>query len=168
MHTLKRAPTSQSLRNGTQTQGNLLSRESTNIRALSKEFANLIQVYLDSIDVPTDHRFLARRRAGIAFSASWSVCLQSDGFHVNHIHPKGWISSAFYIDLPKSIGESGKEGWFKAGESYLRLGGEDRDGLFIRPEPGVLVLFPSYMWHGTYPFHGDGNRLAIAFDTLPV
>ena len=29
-----------------------------------------------------------------------------------------------------------------------------------------LVLFPSYMWHGTVPFAGDEPRLTVAFDLV--
>ena len=38
----------------------------------------------------------------------------------------------------------------------------------VRPEPGRLVLFPSYLWHGTAPFETDESRLTIAFDVLPA
>ena len=37
----------------------------------------------------------------------------------------------------------------------------------VEPEPGRLVLFPSYMWHGTIPF-GSGDRLTAAFDYQPL
>jgi hypothetical protein len=30
-----------------------------------------------------------------------------------------------------------------------------------------LVLFPSYMWHGTTAIQGDDPRLTIAFDVKP-
>jgi hypothetical protein len=33
----------------------------------------------------------------------------------------------------------------------------------VEPRPGRLVLFPSYMWHGTRPF-GKGERVTVAFD----
>ena len=33
----------------------------------------------------------------------------------------------------------------------------------VEPEPGRLVLFPSYMWHGTRPF-AEGERMTVAFD----
>ena len=33
----------------------------------------------------------------------------------------------------------------------------------IEPKPGRLALFPSTMWHGTYPFDA-GERLTVAFD----
>jgi len=38
---------------------------------------------------------------------------------------------------------------------------------YVRPEPGHLALFPSYMWHGTVPFGGDRPRMTIAFDIAP-
>jgi hypothetical protein len=34
----------------------------------------------------------------------------------------------------------------------------------IRPEEGLMLLFPSYMYHRTIPFAGDGTRISIAFD----
>ena len=37
----------------------------------------------------------------------------------------------------------------------------------VKPEAGTLVLFPSYMWHGTIPFHSQQPRLTVAFDLLP-
>jgi hypothetical protein len=37
----------------------------------------------------------------------------------------------------------------------------------IRPEIGMLVLFPSYFWHGTVPVTGDQTRLTVAFDVVP-
>jgi hypothetical protein len=38
---------------------------------------------------------------------------------------------------------------------------------FVKPKPGRLVLFPSYMWHGTVPFTTDEARMTIAFDAVP-
>ena len=37
---------------------------------------------------------------------------------------------------------------------------------YVEPRPGRLVLFPSWMWHGTVPF-GAGERLTVAFDVAP-
>ena len=39
---------------------------------------------------------------------------------------------------------------------------------FVEPEAGQLVLFPSWMWHGTRPFRSTGSRLTIAFDLVPA
>jgi hypothetical protein len=37
----------------------------------------------------------------------------------------------------------------------------------VRPGVGMLVLFPSYFWHGTVPFSSDQPRLTVAFDAVP-
>ena len=37
----------------------------------------------------------------------------------------------------------------------------------VRPEVGMLVLFPSYFWHGTVPFSSNQARLTVAFDAVP-
>jgi hypothetical protein len=38
----------------------------------------------------------------------------------------------------------------------------------VRPKVGQLVLFPSFMWHGTIPFQSQAHRMTVAFDVLPV
>jgi hypothetical protein len=61
-------------------------------------------------------------------------------------------------------GES-RAAWLKFGEPGLRLALPPEH--FVRPEAGMLVLFPSYFWHGTVPFTTGGDRLTAAFDVLP-
>src|ERR1700722_14142203 len=34
------------------------------------------------------------------FAGSWSSRLRDCGFHINHIHPEGWISSCHYVGVP--------------------------------------------------------------------
>jgi Putative 2OG-Fe(II) oxygenase len=36
--------------------------------------------------------------------------------------------------------------------------------LVIKPEPGMIVIFPSWMYHFVNPFHGDGERISVAFN----
>ena len=36
----------------------------------------------------------------------------------------------------------------------------------LAPAPGMLVLFPSYLWHGTEPFSAESTRLTCAFDVV--
>ena len=39
----------------------------------------------------------------------------------------------------------------------------------VRPEPGLMVTFPSYFWHDTVPLPEDNaeQRLCLAFDLHP-
>ena len=100
-------------------------------------------------------------------SGSWSCRLHSGGFHDNHVHHKGWISSAYYVALPDATRES-EQGWLKFGESNIALGERDRPERLVQPVVGKLVLFPSYYWHGTVPFASNDPRMTVAFDVVPV
>jgi hypothetical protein len=95
------------------------------------------------------------------------VLLRPGGHHVNHIHPLGWISSAFHVELPPAV-EDGHQGWLQFGEPELATVPKLEAEHFVKPTPGTLVLFPSYMWHGTVPFGGEKPRLTAAFDVLPA
>ncbi|HET6912296.1 MAG TPA: putative 2OG-Fe(II) oxygenase, partial [Rhodanobacteraceae bacterium] len=63
----------------------------------------------------------------------------------------------------------GHEGWLQLGEPGFKTQPPLPPERFVKPEPGLLALFPSYMWHGTIPFSGDDgqSRLTIAFDVVP-
>jgi hypothetical protein len=56
-----------------------------------------------------------------------------------------------------------KEGWLQLGQPRPELGVGLEPDAHIKPELGRLVLFPSWMWHGTMPFP-EGERLTVAFD----
>jgi hypothetical protein len=85
-----------------------------------------------------------------------------------HIHPLGWISSAYYVQVPPEIVDSDVQGGgIKFGEPDIDLGDHGTARRAIQPTAGRLVLFPSYMWHGTVPFESDEPRMTVAFDVVP-
>jgi uncharacterized protein (TIGR02466 family) len=111
----------------------------------------------------------ARNRGLYEIKGCWSVWLKPGGFHVDHVHPQGWISSACYIATPKAVEDSErKEGWIRFGQPPVQPPGGLLAEHFVQPRPGRLVLFPAWMWHGTVPFTSDERRLTVAFDVLPA
>ena len=74
----------------------------------------------------------------------------------------GWISSAFYVALPEAPGPE-PSGWLALGTPPPELGLDLQPYATVEPKPGRLALFPSTMWHNTFPFEA-GERLTIAFD----
>ena len=166
LHQLRAHPVGQSLRGGTQTVQSLERRDDPVIKALFTILDGPIREYMATLK--RDSTVLGPRATeDYRFDGVWSALLKPGGHHVNHLHQMGWISSACHVALPRAV-EEGREGWLTFGEPGVitmpRLGPE----YFVKPKAGVLVLFPSYMWHATVPFGGQTPRLSVAFDVIPA
>jgi tetratricopeptide (TPR) repeat protein len=168
LHASRAHPIAQSLRNGTQADLALQYAEDPAIRAFAQAIDGPIRGYMQAIGKGTDP--LRRRNTGrYKLKGAWSVRLRPHGYHFNHVHPDGWLSSACYIQIPRALGNHG-EGWLQFGEPAFPTTPATPPEYFVRPRPGLLVLFPSWFWHGTVPFSGgpEDYRLTIAFDVVPV
>jgi tetratricopeptide (TPR) repeat protein len=167
-HQFATHPLDQSLRNGSQTARNLVSEPDPAIRAILQAFEPAIEDFRRAVGTDPRHALSARNRAGARITGAWSVQLRRDGFHVNHFHPEGWMSSAYYVGVPAEVrDEQLRSGWIKFGEPRFPVPGATAER-FVQPAAGRLVLFPSYMWHGTNPIHGAEPRTTIAFDASPT
>lgn len=169
LHLARAGQFDQSVRGGTQTEGVLFQRIEPEICALRAAVVRAVERHIQQLP-PVDprHPVLGQRRGRpVRFSGSWSVRLEGEGFHANHIHPAGWLSSALYVALPPSLGDGNdRAGWLALGEPQSELGLGIEPARFIEPKPGRLVVFPSIMWHGTLPFP-KGERVTVAFDVRP-
>ncbi len=166
LHSFQKQPFDQSLRNGSQTSQNFLRSTDPILQAFFKAIDAPIRAHMQRVSESPG--ILGRRNLGdYRIAGSWSVFLRPEGFHADHIHHEGWISSAFYVEVPTQVSPDPKAGWIKFGEpgqpTQPKLGPEH----YIQPKPGTLALFPSYMWHGTVPFTSPERRITIAFDVVP-
>jgi tetratricopeptide (TPR) repeat protein len=167
---LSQAPyAEQSVRAGTQTDRSVLLRHEP---IFARARAALFEAVHDHVAAlpPHDprHPLLSQRRDGLIVSGSWSVRLGAGGFNVTHSHPMGWLSSAFYVAVPDAatMGPA-PAGHFHWGAPPAELQVDLPPRGVIAPVAGQLVLFPSYVWHGTVPIDA-GERLNIAFDVVPA
>lgn len=166
-HVFATHPLEQSLRHGSQTTRNLVRDPDPVIQAALQAFETAVQHYLSEVGRQPAHPFTERNTGVAQIAESWSIQLRRDGFHVNHVHPKGWLSSAYYVSVPDEVkDEQLRSGWLKFGEPRYPVPSVIPD-FMVQPEAGTLVLFPSYMWHGTTAIHGESPRTTIAFDALP-
>jgi tetratricopeptide (TPR) repeat protein len=175
----RQAPIDQTLRGGTQTRGDIFEQGHALVDALKARIAEAVTAYIQALPADRAHPVLGRRGADWRFSDSWSSRLSRLGFHTDHVHPHGWVSSAYYVAVPAGVAQAQShrqreserhEGWLQFGRPDLPLPGIAADSLVqrrVQPRPGRLVLFPSMMWHGTLPFSDDAERLTLAFDVLP-
>ena len=169
-HKTLAAPGNQSLRHGTQTGGALFDDPDPVIQQFRAAVSTAAAQAVEKLGDDPDHPFLSRKAYKYRFSGSWSVNLKPGrGHHVPHYHSEGWMSSAYYARLPQATRDAQErhDGWIEFGRppDVFNLDLEPRR--VIQPIEGRLVLFPSYMWHGTIPF-SEGERLTAAFDYQPI
>lgn len=168
-HGDKREAVDQSIRGGTQTIYDLFGRRDAEIiDRLRRQIDKAVADYIAGMADNADHPLLGRRKNAFAYSGSWSSRLHDCGYHDNHFHHRGWVSSAYYVAVPDAARDTAaKEGWLKFGEPFFDAGIKDPVRRMVQPQIGRLVLFPSYMWHGTVPFHSQQARTSVAFDAVP-
>ena len=162
LHQHRRQPVGQSVRGGTQTRGRLLDRRDERIAAMREALQAAVNEYQRQLPAADPaHPLLKHRDRNLKIEGSWSVRL-SKGHHVPHLHPSGILSSAVYVRVPP-LNSSTREGWLEFGRPPADLQMDLGPLVSVKPEPGNLVLFPSYLYHGTRPFSA-GERLSVAFD----
>jgi len=131
--------------------------------------------------------FLPEQRQSLAYPSSadslafsgWGVVLESGGYQAPHVHPESLFSGVVYLRMPSPDAESSETNPAPGSLCFYGDGVRnvlDHDSSLpshhfatqsILPASGDLILFPSYLWHGTVPFASDGPRICLAFNVLP-
>lgn len=169
LHAFESHPLQQSVRGGSQLHIQAPELARPLIALLFESIAAAVQRHIAQLGKGSDP-LRARNNGRFGFTGAWSVRLKSGGHHADHVHPNGWISSACYIALPPGVGtrEDDRSGWLRLGKPPIPTLPALEAEHYVRPEPGMLVLFPAYMWHGVEPFASDSPRLSVAFDVVPA
>lgn len=168
MHVYQQHPHNQSVRGGSQTMQMLVGSREPTLQALFKAVDAPIRAHIAKLGQGDD--ILRKRNTGdYRMAGAWSVLLRPGGFHTDHFHSQGWLSSAFYVETPtQALDRETREGWLRFGKPPIEVKPPMEADHYIRPRPGRLALFPSYMWHGTVPFTTDESRMTVAFDIVPA
>ena len=166
--TLMHAPTSHATRLGKHS-GELLVEPKGPIAALESLIRDAVEDYRRALPANPAHPFLADPPERLGLSI-WGVVLEGQGHQIPHIHPSAWLSGVYYAKVPDEVRASGhsRAGWIEFGRPpehfHCTVTPEVKA---VRPEEGLLLLFPSYFYHGTVPFEAAEPRISIAFDVLP-
>ena len=165
-HKNKRHPIEQSVRNGSQTPNHLFSDASPFIREFEHSLTTIIDQHIKELNKVEGHPLLAHTNSDYFFSGAWSINMNKEGYHKNHYHHKGWISGPYYVVVPEAVNSQG-EGWLKVGQAELSRWLKQEADYYVKPSAGDVILFPSYMWHGTVPLTKNQQRVTVAFDVTP-
>ncbi len=165
--TLVREPHNKATRNGQQTE-NLALGERGPVAELQNMIGEALDIYLEDINKNNMHPYppLIPHLTKIDI---WGTVLGAQGHQTSHMHRAAWISGVYYAKLPDVMhtGQNGQAGWIE----FCRPPDEfpckqTHNVKMIEPKEGLMVLFPSYIYHRTIPFESDDKRISIAFDLL--
>lgn len=102
---------------------------------------------------------------------AWVNLCRNGGYNTIHNHPDSSWSGVYYV----SVGErdpaaSDKAGCIefldpRMGATSVGLNGPDAlPKLMVNPVAGMVLVFPSWLYHCVNPFQGNGERISISFN----
>ncbi len=146
--------------------GDLMQAPSPAFAAFGAAVQAAVRDYCRRLSPESRHPFLANPRPS-ADLVVWATVMNAQGHQSAHIHPSGWLSGVYYPALPDLVraDDDAHLGWIEFGRppDRLPLTAEPRLRL-IEPVEGMLLLFPSYIYHRTLPYDAAATRISIAFD----
>jgi uncharacterized protein (TIGR02466 family) len=139
-------------------------------RQLLAQIAEIAERHFEAI-AAVDHAMIRVRPPALTLH-SWCVITDEDGFETWHVHQLGWMSGVYYVAVPEAVATADDERGHIAfglpeelvGEATARAFG----GRLVRPEPGLMMMFPAHCYHRTYPHRASGRRICIAYDFWPA
>lgn len=146
--------------------GDLLADRTAAIVGFEQRLRAAIDAYIAACQPSADDAMLSAIPNDYRLHV-WATQADTRGFIDTHIHDESWLSGAYYVELPDAIREDDPEhaGWIEFGRPPAQLPSVPETALRrICPQPGTLLLFPSYLFHRTLPFAGEGERISISFD----
>ena len=99
----------------------------------------------------------------------WVNLLKSGGRHSGHVHPHSILSGTLYVEAPADSGAIGFEDprlpLMMAAPVRRSNAPEDlQTFVTVRPRPGLLLMWESWLRHEVRPAAGKSERLSISFN----
>ena len=161
------APASHATRRGRHS-GELTIGDRGPVAELESAIMAAVEAYRTALPADPDHPFLAQRPGNLSLSV-WGVVMEDRGHQIAHIHPAAWLSGVYYPEIPEIVrnDDPDHQGWIEFG----RPPGDFHAAAApittrLCPRDGLMLLFPSYLYHETVPFQAPVERLSIAFDVM--
>lgn len=126
---------------------------------LTRSIRTTIGAYAAALE--GEHPFVRARPRSATF-ACWALVFREAGHQIAHHHPEPWLTGVYYVSAPDG---TPRPGAIRIGILPEWAGVEPPWGVrIVEPEPGTLILFPSFVPHDTVPTGSTEERISIAFD----
>ena len=107
---------------------------------------------------------------GTALLSAWATICRSGAYHAPHSHPDSAWSGVYYVNAGTTEMQWPLSGVLefldpRAGAEAVTAPGDPYgDPVRVYPREGLLVIFPSWLYHWTHPYVGNTPRIAISFN----
>jgi uncharacterized protein (TIGR02466 family) len=101
---------------------------------------------------------------------AWATVCRDGAYHAPHAHPDSAWSGVYYVDAGTINTDRPLSGVLefldpRAGVDAVTAPGDPYGDPFrIRPEAGLMVIFPSWLYHWVHPYTGQAPRIAVSFN----
>ena len=102
--------------------------------------------------------------------SAWATVCRNGSYHAPHSHPDSAWSGVYYVDAGTITADRSLSGVLefidpRAGvEAVTAPGDPYGEPLRVRPQAGLIVIFPSWLYHWVHPYAGHTPRIAVSFN----
>ena len=107
---------------------------------------------------------------GTLSTSAWATICHAGAYHAPHSHPDSAWSGVYYVDPGTGSQDQPLSGVLefldpRAGVEAVSAPGDPYGEPFrVRPQAGLLVVFPSWLYHWVHPYSGQTPRIAVSFN----
>lgn len=102
--------------------------------------------------------------------SAWATVCRAGAYHAPHSHPDSAWSGVYYVDPGSDSSDRPLSGMLefldpRAGAEAVTAPGDPYgEPVRVKPEAGLLVVFPSWLYHWVHPYEGQTPRIAVSFN----
>jgi uncharacterized protein (TIGR02466 family) len=139
-----------------------LPRRASIFDALEKKIARHVTAFARELQFD-----MAGRRSEL--DSLWINVMNRGAIHVPHIHPHSAVSGTYYVSVPPGSGLIRFEDprlpmMMAAPPRRKNARPENRAFVDVRPRPGMLLLWESWLRHGVEVSRAKGPRVSVSFN----
>lgn len=135
---------------------------STTFDLLRKRIDKHVLAFAKSLDMDTKNHKLE-------MTEFWINIVPTHTYHGLHIHPLSTISGTYYVQVPPKAGEikfedPRLERFMCSLPRKLNARPDNQRHIYVKPEPGKVILFESWMHHEVMQNLDKNDRVSVSFN----
>jgi len=100
---------------------------------------------------------------------AWANVGRAGHYARPHVHSNANVSGVYYVDAGSGDQRGGGIEFLdpRNRPAMFQTNGNPVSDIYtVQPQTGMLLLFPSFLYHYTSPYRGTGERICIAFNVV--